>query len=251
MGGIHRFFSLLFCGERAKWLKCLQLQTSFVRASNVVADFSGLENELQLAIPPQEPSDHSLLRRFRSGEQDAATRLYVRYAKRLHGLATAQTGSDLKARLDPEDIVQSIFRTFFRRAQEGHYDVPDGEELWKLFLVIGLHKIRDAATFHRAGKRNVDRTIGMSFDSGHFDPAAPDDFAEKTLRMVIDDLLKSLSENQREIIMQRLDGAQVEEIAARTQRSLRTVERTLQKFRELLRQHIDETLGGDESTTVA
>ena len=82
-----------------------------------------------------EPSDGSLLRRLRKGEQDAATRLYLRYAKRLHGLATAQTGQDLKSRVDAEDIVQSVFRTFFRRAQEGHYEVPDGEEIWKLFLV--------------------------------------------------------------------------------------------------------------------
>ena len=201
-----------------------------------------------MATPSQEPSDQSLLRRFRSGEQDAATRLYLRYAKRLHGLATAQTGAGLNARLDPEDIVQSIFRTFFRRAQEGHYEVPDGEELWKLFLVIGLHKIRDAAAFHRAGKRSVDRTIGMSFESGDLDPTAPDGLAEQTLRLVIDELLKSLSENQREIIMLRLDGEQVEEIAAKTQRSLRTVERTLQKFRELLRQQIDETTSkGDPS----
>ena len=33
-----------------------------------------------------EPSDHSLLWRFREGDQDAATRLYVRYAKRLNSL---------------------------------------------------------------------------------------------------------------------------------------------------------------------
>jgi RNA polymerase sigma-70 factor (ECF subfamily) len=201
-----------------------------------------------LATPSQEPSDQSLLRRFRSGEQDAATRLYLRYAKRLHGLAAAQTGADLNALLDPEDIVQSIFRIFFQRTQEEHYQVPDGEELWKLFLVIGLHKIRDAAAFHRAGKRSVNRTIGMSFESGDLDPTAPDGIDEQTLRLVIDELLKSLSGSQREIIMLRLDGEQVEEIAAKTQRSLRTVERILQKFRELLRQQIDETTSkGDPS----
>ena len=66
-----------------------------------------------------EPSDGSLLRRFRVGEQDAATRLYLRYANRLHGLASKQTGPELQTRLDPEGIVQSVFRTFFRRAKEG------------------------------------------------------------------------------------------------------------------------------------
>jgi hypothetical protein len=34
--------------------------------------------------------------------------------------------------VDAVDLVQSIFRTFFRRVRRGCYDVPDGEELWKL-----------------------------------------------------------------------------------------------------------------------
>src|SRR4051794_3013940 len=104
--------------------------------------------------PPPAPgagdplSDRSLLRRFQGGRDDAATQLYLRYAGRLHALARAQSGADLKARVDPEDLVQSIFRTFFRRAARGDYEVPEGEELWQLFLVIALHKIRDAGSFH-------------------------------------------------------------------------------------------------------
>ena len=187
-----------------------------------------------------EPSDGSLLRRLRKGEQDAATRLYLRYARRLHGLATAQTGQDLKSRVDPEDIVQSVFRTFFRRAQEGHYEVPDGEEIWKLFLVIGLHKIRDAAVFHRAAKRNAGRTTALIGAGESADPPAADQMAETTLRMVIDEILLNLNDSQKEIVTIRMEGAQVDEIAQATKRSHRTVERTLQKFRELLQKQIQE-----------
>ena len=187
-----------------------------------------------------EPSDGSLLRRLRKGEQDAATRLYLRYARRLHGLATAQTGQDLKSRVDPEDIVQSVFRTFFRRAQEGHYEVPDGEEIWKLFLVIGLHKIRDAAVFHRAAKRNAGRTTALVGAGESVDPPAADQMAATTLRMVIDEILLNLNDSQKEIVTMRMEGAQVDEIAQATKRSHRTVERTLQKFRELLQKQIQE-----------
>src|SRR5688572_7541250 len=77
-------------------------------------------------------TDHSLLRRIRDGEQEAATTLYLRYAERLEALAKANTAAALAIRIDPEDVVQSVFRTFFRRASEGHYDVPEGDELWKL-----------------------------------------------------------------------------------------------------------------------
>ncbi|MBL8814969.1 MAG: sigma-70 family RNA polymerase sigma factor [Planctomyces sp.] len=195
-----------------------------------------------------EPSDQSLLRRFQVGEQDAATRLYMRYARRLHGLAVKQTGSELRTRLDPEDIVQSVFRTFFRRAKEGFYEVPDGEELWKLFLVIGLHKIRDAATFHRASRRSVSRTQAMPEISEELtDRRTQDAFAEEALRIVISDLLEQLSESQRQIVMLRLDGSQVQDISTLTRRSKRTVERTLQKFRDMLRQQLGESVSGSDA----
>src|SRR5260370_31056771 len=91
-----------------------------------------------------EPSDHSLLRRFRGGSEDAATQLYVRYAHRLRALVKAHCSSELARRVEPEDIVQSVFRRFFRRVSQGDYDVPAGEVLWGLFLVIALNRIRAA-----------------------------------------------------------------------------------------------------------
>ena len=44
-----------------------------------------------------EPSDHCLLWRFREGDQDAATRLYVRYVKRLNSLVQKQCSAELRA----------------------------------------------------------------------------------------------------------------------------------------------------------
>src|SRR5436190_7312745 len=82
------------------------------------------------------PSDGSLLRRFRGGSQDAATLLYHRYAERVHALAKAQCSPELARRLEPDDIVQSVFRTFFQKASQGLYDAPAGEDLWSLLLVI-------------------------------------------------------------------------------------------------------------------
>src|SRR5947209_8356046 len=104
------------------------------------------------------PSDHTLLERYRRGSDDAATQLYLRYARRLHGLAQAQLGPALRRRVDLDDLVQSVFGSFFRRARHGYYDVPAGEELWRLFLVLALHKIRNQAAYHHAAKRDVRRT---------------------------------------------------------------------------------------------
>ena len=196
---------------------------------------------------PQEPSslekasDRSLLRRFQQGQADASTELYLRYAQRLMAIAASQTSADLAQRVDPEDIVQSVFRTFFRRARLGQYSVPEGEELWKLLLVIALNKARSIGGFHRAEKRDVKRTSGgEAYDRALESARGRDEAALSLLRMVVDDLLEKLPEAHRRMIEMRIEGHEVNEIAAAVQRSKRSVERELQDFRHRLRALIDE-----------
>jgi RNA polymerase sigma-70 factor (ECF subfamily) len=187
------------------------------------------------------PSDHSLLLRYRRGQDDAPTLLYLRYAERLRALAAAQRSPGLAARVDPEDIVQSVFRTFFRRAAEGQYDVPEGEEIWKLLLVIGLHKIRALGAFHRAARRDVRLTAGGDvYDRAIDSEPGKNEAALEVLRLVIDEVLAALPPNHRPIIELRIEGHEVAEIAQRVQRSKRTVERVLQDFRERLDAQIRE-----------
>jgi RNA polymerase sigma-70 factor (ECF subfamily) len=183
----------------------------------------------------QGPSDNSLLRRYRRGQDDASTLLYLRYAERLHALAVAQSSAHLAARVDPDDIVQSVFRTFFRRVAQGHYDVPEGEEIWKLLLIIALNKIRALGAYHRAAKRDVRQTAGgEAFDRAIDSEPAADESALTVLRMVIDQVLEELPAPQRKIIELRIEGHEVAEIGRKVQRSKRTVERVLQDFRRRL-----------------
>lgn len=183
-----------------------------------------------------QPSDGSLVRRFRAGEQDAATELYLRYADRLEKLARSETGRDLGTRLDAKDVVQSVFRTFFRRAAAGQYELPAGEELWRLILVIALNKIRQLGIHHRAAKRDATRTKSVERWEGVAPAAAKenDETARATLAMVIDELLSQLPAAHRAMIELRIEGHEVAEIAARTERSQRSVERVLQNFRQQL-----------------
>jgi DNA-directed RNA polymerase specialized sigma24 family protein len=184
---------------------------------------------------PAPASDRSLLRRLRHGHSDASTELYLRYAERLLALAAAQSSPDLATRVDPEDIVQSVFRTFFRRASLGEYEVPDGEELWKLFLVIALNKVRKTGAFHRAAKRDVRKTQGgEAFDRAVASRGAGDATALDLLRLLIEELLQDLTAAHRTMIELRIEGYEVNEIAAAVRRSKRSVERVLQDFRSRL-----------------
>lgn len=187
---------------------------------------------------PASPTDESLLRRFQKGQNDAATALYLRYAKRLRSLVQTQSGADLAARMDADDVVQSIFRTFFRRAAAGFYSVPHGDELWKLFLVIALNKTRDAGARHRAAKRDVSQTKPLG--NRHDDSLdGPDEQAYSVLRMTIDEILDRLPRTQRQIVELRIEGREVAEISQKSGRAKRSVERILQEFRDRLRLAIE------------
>ena len=193
--------------------------------------------EAPAAPAPSSPSDRSLLVRLRGGQQDAATELYLRYAQRLRALVRARCSSQLARRLEPDDIVQSVFRRFFRRVLQGDYDVPPGEELWGLLLVIALNKIRTEETFHRAGKRDV-RLSAQPADPAVLESHAVDDSA--LLEVCVNDVLGQLPESYRELVELRIQGHEVAELAARTGRSKRTVERILQDVRVRLRQLLVE-----------
>ena len=189
-------------------------------------------------------SDRSLLRRFQRGQSDASTALYLRYVERLQALAAAQSSPALARRVDAEEIVQSVFRTFFRRASLGHYAVPDGEEIWKLLLVIALNKVRATGAFHLAAKRDVRKTAGgEAFERAVEAGSGPDEVALTTLRIVVEDLLKELPETHRRMIEMRIEGYEVSEVSDAVRRSKRSVERVLQDFR----QRLDSLIHTEES----
>jgi RNA polymerase sigma-70 factor (ECF subfamily) len=200
-------------------------------------DSHGTSEQLGIALR----SDGSLLRRFRQGEQDAATALYLRYAARLQVLARAQTGRVLSSRFDPEDVVQSVFRTFFRRASEGYYQVPPGDELWQLLLVLALNKVRALAVYHKAGKRDIRQTMGSEqLGQSRAGEQGENEVAFTILRMLLDEVLAELPTVQREMVELRIEGHEISSISQRTARSKRTVERVLQQFRSRLTERIDD-----------
>ena len=118
---------------------------------------------------PASPEEQALINLWRQGDEDAARQIVERYIDRLLVLARRRISQRLASRVDAEDIVQSVFRIFFTAASQGLYDVPAGEDLWKLLLVIALNKIRAEGVFHQAAKRDVRATAEL-------DPAAePED----------------------------------------------------------------------------
>jgi RNA polymerase sigma-70 factor (ECF subfamily) len=178
---------------------------------------------------------------LQEGSQDAATQLYLRYVNRLRALTQARCSTELARQVDAEDIVQSIFGSFFRGASQGYYDVPAGEELWKLFLVIALNKIRAKGNYHRAAKRDMRLTVHGDGALEHVPARArrEDDLA--FLRLTVAEALDRLPPQHKQMVTLRIEGCDIADIARQTGRSHRTVERILQQAR----QQLTELLQGD------
>ncbi len=176
-------------------------------------------------------SDQSLIFRVREGDELAATELYERYAARVFGLVRSQMAEQLRAQVEPEDVVQSIFKSIFRGMNSGGYNAPPAGTLWQLIAVIAVHKVRRNATRRMAAKRDSRRT--ESLDQLDY-IAARDRESPEEIELAIREAIECLKATEQEAVLLRIQGYTVEEIADSLGRSRRTVERQLQRARELL-----------------
>jgi RNA polymerase sigma-70 factor (ECF subfamily) len=182
------------------------------------------------------------MRRVRQGSDDAATQLYLRYARRLRALTRARCSARLSRLVDADDIVQSIFGSFFRGAGQGLYNVPAGDDLWRLLVVIALNKIRSKANYFLAAKRDARLTVSANEIDEQAPPESNSTHEDLAfLQLSVREALEKLAPLQRQVITLRVEGHEVAEIARRTARSHRTVERILQQTR----QQLTEWLEGD------
>ncbi len=171
-----------------------------------------------------------LLGQWQAGNADAAEALFRRYADRLIALARTRLSPKLAHRIDPEDVVQSAYRSFFAGAREGQYTLQRGGDLWRLLAAITLHKLHDQAKHHGAGKRSVaaEEPLGQ--------PEAREPSPVEALALVdqLEQVMRQLEPVQRRILELRLQGYTFEEIAADVRLSRRSVCRTLDRIKELL-----------------
>lgn len=187
------------------------------------------------------PSAELLERFYRDHDEAAAEELFHRYAGRLTALARSRLSQALAKRVDAEDVVQSAYRSFFLLAREGKVLLRETGDLWRLLVRITLRKVYRNARRHRAECRSVERehslpeameAVALSREPTPADVAA-----------LLDELrgaLAPLNEVQRRMIELRLQGEEVEAIAAEVRRSTRTVRRILGAFGEELARRLSD-----------
>jgi RNA polymerase sigma factor (sigma-70 family) len=177
-----------------------------------------------------------LVKRLGEGDDSAATAVFEKYFKRMVRLAHRRQAPNLRARFDAEDIAQSALRTFFGRAREGQFEVTCADDLWSLLATITLRKLSFQTRKHRSKKRTVTREITPD-SNGRADAielTAPD--AAALLVEQLDVLLKKLPQQYRKMVLLRVKGFSVPEVAEMVDCCERTVFRASERFAEVARE---------------
>ena len=191
----------------------------------------------------------NLVARWRRGDEQAAAELFQRYAQRLIALVRSRLSAQLSSRFDPEDVIQSVCRSFFAGARAGEYDVERGGDLWRLLVAITLHKLNDQVKRHTSDRRSVrrERQLGpeeglFSFES-HLQTREPSPVEAVALIDKVEHVMRGLPPLHRRMLELRLHGYNFFEIAAETQTGERTVYRVLKR----VRQQLEERYGNPAS----
>lgn len=164
--------------------------------------------------------------------------MFVKYAEQLARLAEQNLSQRVARRVDGADVVQSVFRTFFVRAERGEFQIRSSAELWKLLVQITLNKARQQGRRHSAELRDVRREADQSalLPGLVADQPGPEDAA--ILNDVIEQALLRLPEAQRphyqKLIELKLADYSNDEIAEQLGIVRRTVERMLKRLESSL-----------------
>lgn len=179
----------------------------------------------------------SFVNSLRQGDPGATKEVFDQYVDRLVAMARKRISQRLASRIDAEDIVQSVFRTFFHRAKQGQFEFNDPDDICKMLARITAHKTFRQIAHHQAGKRDAGRDAGSGDDAQDLvvnlasrEPS-PDEAA-----MLLDQMehfLAQLKPEDREILELRMQGFATLEIAKKLNITDRKIRRLMERMRAL------------------
>ena len=196
-------------------------------------------------------SSLELVARWRErGDERAAEELFHRYERRLLALARNRMSPKMARRFDADDPVQSAFRSFFVRIRDGRMPVEAGCDLWRLLAAITMHKVLKQVEHHRAGRRTLDQEESLGAGDGPtaltlealaHEPTPQQEAILQEEKQQAFDRLQPLHRQMMELLLQ---GHEIPEIAAQTQRTERMVRLVFQRCAEDLKQRLTQAAEG-------
>src|SRR5262249_3026152 len=180
------------------------------------------------------------LRGLQAGDGAAAQELFGRFTYQLIALALRHIEAGLRHKVDPEDVVQSAYKSFFVRYGAANLNVVNWNSLWGLLTLITVRKCAERVAYHRAECRDAVRELAPP----QREEAAPclEAFGREPtpleavmLSETVKQLLDGLDADERPILELSLQGYTTREISERLGRA----ERTVRLLREGVRHRLE------------
>ena len=178
--------------------------------------------------------------RLRRGEEEATADIMDRYTRRLVGLARQRIDQKVARRVDADDIVQSVYKSFFLRQQAGQFELESWESLWALLARITVRKCGHQAEAQRAARRDVRREVAVSQLAGDetssWDPPNRDPTPEEVVMLdeTLTTLMSEFDSEKREMLVLLLQGHTAQEVSHQVGRTERSIYRLKERVRERL-----------------
>ena len=208
------------------------------------------------------------LRQLEAGDEDAARLLWQRYYRELVELARARFGTTPRRVADEEDVALSVLRCLYEGAARGQFaELVNRGELWQLLAAITGRKVIDQQRRLNQQKRGGGRVRGDSVMHGNdddrssvgFDQFGGDAPTPEVLAIAAEEFQRLMllldDDRLRQIAQCKLEGYTNEEIGQRLGLACRSIERKLQRIRQIWateleqrtipapRSHSEEALG--------
>lgn len=184
----------------------------------------------------------------KAGDSVAANRIWHHYFDRLVRSVRARLYGQNRAVSDEEDIVLSVFDSFYDAANNGRFpDLSDRDDLWRLLLRMSARKIVDKRRHDRRQRRGGSVEVHSLDQTGDGDSvieAIGDEPSPEMVLMMqesVEQVFSHLGVGQlRELAGAKLEGYSNAELAEHFGCSERTIERRLHLIREKCQRELFE-----------
>ncbi len=184
------------------------------------------------------------IQHLKSGDAEAARRLWDAYFASLTALARARLGAVPRRAVDEEDLALSAFHSLCCGAVRDDFPkLSDRQNLWALLLVIISRKVCDYIAYEGRVKRGRGRIVSLAdilsdtqSEAEALNAVLSCDLTPDAIAIMSEEygrLLGYLDPDLRRLALAKMEGYSNEELAAREQCGLRTIERRLKLIRRI------------------
>jgi len=180
---------------------------------------------------------HELWYRAKAGDQAAFDELFSIHTERLLVFIAARLGGRLRARIEPQDVLQDAYAAAWQSFPQ--FDYSDDGAFLRWMCRIVDHRLCDANDYFTAARRQV-QDLPRSAPTGPVTALARAENRER-----LQAAMEQLSDQHREVILLRyFQGLSAEEAGERMQRSAGAIRNLLSRALVELGKHLKS---GEES----